>query len=693
MIGTLWTGIVGLKAQQAGLENESNNISNVNTVGFKSSRVNFSEQLYASDMGHGTIVENLQKNFTQGSSKSTGMTYDMAIQGDGFFLLKKPGRSQESYTRAGDFDMSTNGFLSTQDGYTVQGYTSTSTTYQHSKDDIGNKVNDSDTSTTEVDYTIDGEAIKINNTDELFNDSYTNLVYNNIIKESTVNTVDITSTITRRSDYSKTATVAERINAERSLNQYVEAPNGVVVKLPDLTLKKENETFSLTVEVGRAANALEEYTIEVTAPSDGDNTNSILTDDQMTTLLNDISSKFETKLSPKAMSVGELLSDGTFTISDSTDINKVIFLKDSKILDKVPLSFNGLSAINLATDEVNTIEAEYSIIVDGTRYSYKDDPTTPTITDNLLVLQNLVDKNGVALLGAAPAAGYQVENLDGTTASTGTDIAFSLTKIGEEAKVIKNSTTTFTDAIITLNNVTTNTSTTAYNTANGEYELTVDGIRYTATDANTPAITNQATLIAALVDSNGNKLSDVHDTVTDATKILDIHAVVGSDMNGSKTYEKAVVNLERAGARMLQTNTLVTNSGSVPGDMDLNLKRLTISENPYGDFSVNEDGEISVLQNGATIIVGKLAIARFSSNTGLDPIGNNQYLSTLNSGRAILATESQMPLIQGKALEMSNADLSEGLINMIVYQRAFEANAKTITTSDQLLTTLLGMKR
>ena len=101
MISTLWTGIAGLSAQQTALDNESNNIANVNTVGYKSSRVSFADLMYQDSIGKGSKVTTAEKQFTQGSLNITGSSYDMALNGDGFFVVSNKsstGTSENYYT-------------------------------------------------------------------------------------------------------------------------------------------------------------------------------------------------------------------------------------------------------------------------------------------------------------------------------------------------------------------------------------------------------------------------------------------------------------------------------------------------------------------------------------------------------------------------------------------------------------------
>jgi len=125
MISALWTGIAGLSSQQTALDNESNNIANVNTVGYKASRVSFADLMYQDSIGKGSSVTNAEKQYTQGSLNLTGSSYDLALDGDGFFVVSNKnfsGTSENYYTRAGNFRMGENGTLQDASGNQVQGW-------------------------------------------------------------------------------------------------------------------------------------------------------------------------------------------------------------------------------------------------------------------------------------------------------------------------------------------------------------------------------------------------------------------------------------------------------------------------------------------------------------------------------------------------------------------------------------------
>ena len=125
MIGSLWTGVLGLSAQQKALDNESNNIANVNTIGYKASRVGFEDQVYQATVGKGSKAGDARKSFIQGAIKETGNEYDMALQGDGFFMLKTADVNDRFFTRAGNFTTNTEGYLTDASKNRVQGWVST----------------------------------------------------------------------------------------------------------------------------------------------------------------------------------------------------------------------------------------------------------------------------------------------------------------------------------------------------------------------------------------------------------------------------------------------------------------------------------------------------------------------------------------------------------------------------------------
>jgi len=134
MMRSLWTAASGMIAQQFNIDTIANNLSNVNTVGFKQNRADFEDLLYQTlrlagtpstevtvvptgiQVGHGVKPNSTQKIFTQGGLQNTGVNTDLAIQGEGFFrVLLYDGTY--GYTRDGSFQIDVNGQLLDSNGY------------------------------------------------------------------------------------------------------------------------------------------------------------------------------------------------------------------------------------------------------------------------------------------------------------------------------------------------------------------------------------------------------------------------------------------------------------------------------------------------------------------------------------------------------------------------------------------------
>ncbi|MEA3383570.1 MAG: flagellar hook-basal body complex protein, partial [Campylobacterota bacterium] len=124
------------------------------------------------------------------------------------------------------------------------------------------------------------------------------------------------------------------------------------------------------------------------------------------------------------------------------------------------------------------------------------------------------------------------------------------------------------------------------------------------------------------------------------------------------------------------------------------LDNLGISDSAFGEFDVDSTGLITMKQDGASFAVGQVSIAMFNNEGGLKSDGNNMMSKTNDSGNPIYnENNDKTASVSSKTLELSTADLSESLVNLMVFQRAFEANSKSISTSDQILTTLIQLKR
>ncbi|HLP75468.1 MAG TPA: flagellar basal-body rod protein FlgG [Candidatus Paceibacterota bacterium] len=138
MLRALYSAAAGMQSQQMNLDVISNNLANVNTTGFKKSKIEFQELLYqttrapGADQGSGNLVPTgiqvgegskpvaTSRIFTNGDLTQTGERLDVAIQGDGFFEVQMPDGTR-AYTRDGAFKTSSDGRIVTSDGLPIQG--------------------------------------------------------------------------------------------------------------------------------------------------------------------------------------------------------------------------------------------------------------------------------------------------------------------------------------------------------------------------------------------------------------------------------------------------------------------------------------------------------------------------------------------------------------------------------------------
>ena len=112
--------------------------------------------------------------------------------------------------------------------------------------------------------------------------------------------------------------------------------------------------------------------------------------------------------------------------------------------------------------------------------------------------------------------------------------------------------------------------------------------------------------------------------------------------------------------------------------------------------SINKAGQIiGTYASGVNSVIGQIALAKFNNPGGMTKLGSNTYTPSANSGTADVGAASTggRGSITPGALEMSNVDLSQQFSDMIVTQRGFQSNSKIITVSDEMLETLVNMKR
>ena len=160
----------------------------------------------------------------------------------------------------------------------------------------------------------------------------------------------------------------------------------------------------------------------------------------------------------------------------------------------------------------------------------------------------------------------------------------------------------------------------------------------------------------------------------------------------------------------IAASVVVGTGATSPLTFDLDLTSSTQYGSPFGVNSVSQDGfasgrlaglnvgEDGTIQgrytNSQSKVLGQVTLAYFANAQGLQPVGNNLWVDSAESGQAVIGAPGSGVLgaIQSGAVEESNVDLTAELVNLIVAQRMYQANAQTVRAQDQILQTLVNLR-
>ena len=754
MIGALWTGISGLAGQQTALDNESNNIANVNTIGYKSSRISFADQMYQNKIGKGTTILDAEKIYTQGNLKVTGVSFDMALSGDGFFAVSNTrgaGMAETYYTRAGNFRMGDNGTLQDSAGNAVQGWAMTS-------------LNDADIVSTDQNikkFTTDfvkmgaSQIIRNTNTVESITAKMTDYT-----ESAVADSIDIFSGAGYKTKSSKVSDVEGLIsNYTSALINYKNEPDGTSVT-PSVykntldysgaisNLDGDGDTISVYIDGNKYTQAwdtdltttLKSFSDQLSSKIKG--LNAWITDTSTSTTRNptDVGGylRIESLIPGQNLTVSQLAvtkSTGVATPGALADLSVKVetgsgYAAVTAARDALKQAVTGKQQDVYTSSDLNIPDGDkdfqYQITIFDTQSNANisvpsvplviEDPTdidaivAAINSDDGTTYTNAGDNDGVAEAGELP---YYVKayNINGNLVIETLDknyeleISGDLKTIGGVAEV---QTTTIGGPA----------------TANGEVSFYGTNVAVTNGDTAAAIATNIVADSANIINSWNNNNPDKE--IADLTLSGDTVIVTYKDTEGDVALE-AVTNTatgvtttaadtttgnlnmsgvsydvprnatysgrQGANAEFLEITSTIEQTGS-RGALQLKLDSLGISNSPFGDFSVDSTGLITMMQDGASFAVGQVAIALFNDNRGLLPMGDNLLQANDVSGTPIFnLNNDKTAAIKSNTLELSTADLSESLVNLMVFQRAFEANAKSITTADAVLNTLINLKR
>ncbi|MGV8922422.1 MAG: flagellar hook protein FlgE [Thermomonas sp.] len=231
-------------------------------------------------------------------------------------------------------------------------------------------------------------------------------------------------------------------------------------------------------------------------------------------------------------------------------------------------------------------------------------------------------------------------------------------------------------------------------------------------DATDPSTYNHTTSLTVYDSLGASHTQSLYYTKTANPNEWELQTQIdGANVGGPQTLQyssNGVLTSPATGSITLPTYT--PPGGAGPLDITLDLGKSTQYGNAFGVAALVQDGyatgrltSIEVdssgvvnarYTNGVSSALGQVALTNFANPQGLQPLGDNGWAETSESGQARrgAAGTSEFGLVQGGALEASNVDLTEQLVNMITAQRNFQANAQMISTQDQITQTVINIR-
>src|SRR5574344_1447398 len=333
------------------------------------------------------------------------------------------------------------------------------------------------------------------------------------------------------------------------------------------------------------------------------------------------------------------------------------------ISQKSQIDFSSNLSSLQATD--NTI----NVTIDNKTYSVKFDVNSTINDEEMQKLYDFLDTNGKAKYNLVHPNSIQSQaNIDAMPTTTPQEILDKAT-----AQALRD------DQI--------NSYTNANSLINAMKDLSD---KISSKEGMSSSVKDGTLVIDTLIAGGSFNISDIklNDTNFNSTKLQE--AVKGSGLAMVDSARDALKNaVENADGKFLQiTNVLEYGNLGVIGENDINVR---LDELGISDKSTSDDGFVFVKSQGHSFLVGRLSTAGFRNEQGLEPMGGNLFQASQYSGNAF--NSDTMNIIRGGALERAKIDYGSTLTQIMVYQQAFEASSKSITTSDEFLQTEIQMKK
>lgn len=687
MMRSLYSAVAGLKNHQTKMDVIGNNISNVNTVAFKSSSVTFSDIIYqtisgasgananlggvnAKQIGLGMSTAATSMAITNsGSAQTTGKPFDLRITDAGnttnFFIVNNG--TENVYTRDGCFYIDGAGTLCMDStGYRVMGWA----------------VNE------ETGEITQGELVPM--------------------------TVMETKNLTSAPEATEAAYAAGIIDKDT----------------PDL-----NSTAGYTMELSVYDDRGYPYSCRFTVKNYGDND-----DGQYTIRLSQILDQNGVDVLANAKTRGVSLSQvfGTDRAASPLTLNSGIpyqtedtLTNESFLTDKDDIKYTPVTSTDVSIFTGIDLVGKFEVISEGKTYYFSSDGTLYDNNATLCTTKTWGDfVNLPVTLTAAPATSLTGS---GTGIKVGLDGNFQITQktAGADNSALKSG-WYFVDKDSAVYPVKYGFGTNRKSypdpspttlpdgeswagyfinpTSNSLYMVTNTGRTYALNDAGT-AYTESSTTLDLMIKDFDTDTTSMEISGKELTASYTDSALTFSTADGTLTGIG-----EDSSTAYLVLSALGDNFKNVVMDFS-ELKNVNNGKKSTANFdtgvsstdttgmgkklgnltgvAVQNDGRLfGSYDNGNTVLLGQIASAHFANASGLQKIGESCYNTTLNSGEAVISDiSSDGSSMTSGEIEMSNVDLSAEFTDMITTQRGFQANSRVITTSDTLLEELINLKR
>lgn len=714
------TAVSGLQANQTRMEVIGNNIANVNTTAYKASRATFEEQFAQTlssaqeptgnrggvnpqQIGLGTRLSSIDTIHSPGPIQLTGKNTDVAIQGDGFFVFRDQ-NSQRLYSRDGNFSVDGEGRLVSNNGMIVQGYQADGRGVVNATGAVQDlRIETNRTfppqSTTRVD--IAGNLYR--SPVLTANTAYAHAIQNGVTSGVPVNGYgNGAGSLQLGATNNDTLDAGElTINNVSILGQVPVAAGdttqSVMQKLADLINFHRDETGVLATVRTTSAGGAPEVEIALTQLRPG-------TDRQIVV--------GGTAASNITLNSTQIFNTGTTTIQNTSTNTTGQAQAGSVSLISGDIVVNGIDVGALAaTPASNTAEQNAQAIV-GLINAKTDLTGVTAFTDGNGRISLRSMARDIILTGQTVAAGTTPVS---PTPGGGINVSGLFTGMNQAktATVLAGTTTDVFDALGAQHSVglefvadydvvrdasgivqgTRDSGIWSWAATTDEQDVAVLSVDGQTGNTNAALRSVSFSDRGLLENFTGNfTLNFLNSDAVTSTSIFQFNSNLSPNVAAPQplTVDVGTVNdtdgLTQFSGPM--TLTVADQDGYSAGDLT--------------NFTFSPDGTIrGVFSNGQILSLGRLAVASFANESGLirgnlsTGGGGNVFQETANSGEPRIgsAQAGGNGSIVGSALEGSNVDLAEQFTDMIVTQRAFQANSRTITTADEMLQEILSLRR